>query len=126
MIKGITSDGETVTWEVDNAKDISKNTVYTYTEEDDVYTLTEAEATAVKDDATAKFTTSAITTSTKRLTIGEEKTYFASDVKFIFIDDGKATVLDGVQKVAEGKTAWATINVEDVYPGQSFHYFFHQ
>ena len=113
MIRGVTSDGETVNWEYEGTKpDADK--VYTYTEDDGVYTLTEATATTVAKNGTVKIASSnEIKTSTKRLTIDSKTVYFDSSVKFIFVDEGKATVLDGVQKVAQGTTAYATIKEED-------------
>ena len=113
MIKGVTSDGETVAWEYEGTKP-SANGVYTYTEDDGVYTLKAADATTVAKNATVKIAScNEIKTSTKRLTIGNTATYFASDVKFIFVNEGKATVLDGVQKVAAGTEVYATIKEDD-------------
>ena len=117
MIKGVTSNGETVTWEVASDK-YDEDTIYTYTEKDDVYTLapvgtTEADEDDVKDEATLYVGDITLGTSAKSIAIGTKKAYFASDVKFIFVDDGKATVKDGVQKVADdAKGVWVTIDVD--------------
>ena len=115
MIKGVTSNGETVTWEVDSVG-AEKDTVYTYTEDDDVYTLSNKLDTVLKDGATISVGTVNQKASAKSITIGEgdaaKKLYFDSDVKFIFVNDGKASVKDGVQKVA-GFPAYATISQDD-------------
>ena len=116
MIQGVTSDGETVNWETNMLmnKNSDVNKVFTYTEDDGIYTLTLADDTTLANKATYFIdNTTAFDTNTKSLSLTGGKAYFASDVKFIFINDGKATVVEGVQKVVAGKDAWATIKVED-------------
>ncbi len=114
MIKGVTSNGETVTWEYENSTP-EKNKVYTYTETDDVYTLTAVTGSTLADDATVSAGKVTLKTSSKSISFGGTKAYFDSDVKFIFVDGGKATVKDGVQKVS-GYNAYATISKDgDTY-----------
>ena len=115
IIKGVTSDGETVTWQYDNDPDPSENKVYTYTEKDGVYTLGNVNA-SVADGNTLNPGKVTIAKTDKSMTVGTgegaKKAYFASDVKFIFVNDGKATVLDGVQKVNK-KTVYVTLSQDE-------------
>ena len=114
MIKGVTSNGETVTWETDKlySKD-DVNKVRVYSEKDNVYTLKGVNST-VADNNTVSKTGVSIAKTDKSMTLGDsdQKVYFASDVKFIFVDDGKATVLDGVQKV-NNKTVYVALSQDE-------------
>ena len=119
MIKGVTSDGATVTWEIDdttyNSPDIKKDTVCTYEEKDDVYTLTVASNTTKPADGktvvfAGKVGATGIKTSTKSLYLDSARCYFNDDVKFIFVNDGKAVMKDGVQKVDANTKFYAVIN----------------
>ena len=110
MIQGTLSSGEVVNWEyevgVSSSIQPAANTVYTYvdSDNDDKYEVFAIAAGAAADAATLQVTLSKdITKATKSLTVGNNSktAYFANDVKFIFFNDGKATVLDGVQKVAQ-------------------------
>ena len=115
MIKGVTSNGETVTWETANVyTNLNKDTVYTYTEDDDVYSLTcvTDKDVTVEDGATVYLGTVNQKASAKSIPFGNGKLYFDDNVKFIFVNDGKANVKDGVQKVA-GFPAYATISQDD-------------
>ena len=116
MVKGVTSNGETVTWEAAGDYSNLKDKVATYSENDGVYTLTAVNKStgAVADGDTFKVTLSGdITKATKSLSVStstDAKTaYFASDVKFIFVKDGKAVVQDGVQKVASSTETYVTL-----------------
>ena len=118
MIKGVTSNGETVTWQVEDKADQLVGGVYTYDEDSNVYTLTEVGAaggaiTEANAGATYAVTLGAeIATSTKKISVGGAPCYFADGVKFIFINaaKGTATVKEGVQKVADGTELAVVIN----------------
>ena len=132
MIKGVTSDGETVTWEYQTGKDIedvdgnkvegsvpAKNKLYTYVDikDSDAKALLGGVGTGEAADGAfvAVDTTKDLKTSTKTLTVGSDKVkaYYDDDVKFIFVDDGKATVKNGAQKVVAGTAAYATLKEDD-------------
>ena len=120
MIRGVTSNGETVDWEYEGVTTPVANTMYTYADvdDDDKYELTAAAisgqaGTAVVDTATVCVGDITIAASDKSLVVGTKRVYFADDVKFIFFDDGKAVVKDGVQKVATDATnVWVTIKMD--------------
>ena len=116
MIKGVTSDGETVTWQTDTDYTARENKVSLYTETDNEYTLTSGVDSALPTadgDVKVVYRTLSNAISTGSLSVNlngsTEKAYFADDVKFIFVDDGKAVVKDGVQKVASGTTVYAVV-----------------
>ncbi|MBS5651659.1 MAG: S-layer homology domain-containing protein, partial [Clostridiales bacterium] len=111
MIKGVTSDGETVNWETDKLYNDAENKVRIYTEEDNVYTLSGVNS-SVADNNTVSAANVSITKTAKSMTLSGEKVYFASDVKFIFVNEGKATVLDGVQKV-NNKTVYVALSQDE-------------
>ena len=110
MIQGVTSDGETVNWKVD-AGAYTPNKIYTYTEDDGEYTLGSVNA-SVADGNTLNPGVKTVTESDKTMMVSSTKAYYASDVKFIFVNDGKATVLDGVQKV-NSKNVYVTLSQEN-------------
>ena len=130
MIQGVTSDGQTVTWEYESVGGTATvlstatavaaaNTMYTYADadSDNAYELT----TAVLGDISATAATNATnglrgihlytTTGTKSLSASNAQTthtgttgvagiaYFDSNTKFVFVNNGKATVLDSVPKI---------------------------
>ena len=121
MIKGVTSNGETVEWEVEQVggsvavSSISLNTVYTYADTDDngAYELTAVAETKLNvDDATVTMGNTYVTATQKSMTDSQEtaKTaYFDSNVKFIFVNGGKAVVRDGVQKYGASNDKKATV-----------------
>ena len=121
MIKGVTSNGETVEWEVEQVggsvavSSISLNTVYTYadTDDNDAYELTAVAETKLNvDDATVTMGNTYVTATQKSMTDSQEtaKTaYFDSNVKFIFVNGGKAVVRDGVQKYGASNDKKATV-----------------
>ena len=116
MVRGVTSNGETVNWETDGAyTSYTADTMYTYSDpnNDDVYTLTAvSNTTSGRQGDTLKVVNKTIATSDKSITTGGPRVYFADDVKFIFFDDGKAVVKDGVQKVTSSDV-YLTIDVGD-------------
>lgn len=101
-------------WEVEgisDASDLTVGDVYTYTEDDDVYTLNANGAVSTPADGkTVAFGRKTISSTTKSLSTNNGTAYFADDVKFIFLDaaNGKAVVKDGVQKV-NNATVYGTI-----------------
>lgn len=123
MIQGTLSSGEVVNWEytTEGAATPAKDTMYTYVEDNGKYKLTAIAAGTAADKATLKVTLGAnITESTKVLSnVGTDNknAYFANDVKFIFFNDGKATVLDGVQKVASATDTYVTLKKD----GETFY-----
>ena len=124
MIKGVTSNGETVEWEVekvgndtiDATTDVTENTVYTYADADDdsAYELTAVTGgTLDTDDATVTMGNTYVTATQKSMTSGGKTAYFDSNVKFIFVNGGKAVVRDGVQKYGDSndeKATFVTVN----------------
>ena len=121
MMTGVTSDGETVTWEVasDASGDIGE--VKTYTEKDGVYTLGNLDSSAA-DKASVETTTGAngIDANTKKIEVKGTSYYFTNDLKTIFVDytsstdkTAKVTVLDGVQKADASKDAIAVMTEID-------------
>ena len=64
------------------------------------------------DNNTVSAANVSITKTAKSMTLSGEKVYFASDVKFIFVNEGKATVLDGVQKV-NNKTVYVALSQDE-------------
>lgn len=124
MIKGVTSNGETVEWEVekvgntaiDATTDVSANTVYTYADADDngAYELTAADnvvtapgTSTASASKTVDLGSKTVAATAKSMT-ATDTAYFDSNVKFIFVNDGKAVVRDGVQKVSASATMFAT------------------
>ena len=126
MFKGVTSNGETVDWEYETENGGAtpvKDTMYTYKDVDDdnKYELTPVATSsqvnsAVVDSATVCVGDKTINASDKSLLAGNSpftRVYFADDVKFIFFNDGKAVVKDGVQKVAADATnVWVTVKMD--------------
>ena len=127
MIKGVTSNGETVEWEVEQVggsvavASISANTVYTYadTDDDDAYELTAADdvvtalgTSTASDSKTVDLDSKTVAATAKSMT-ATGTAYFDSNVKFIFVNDGKAVVRDGVQKVSAAATMFATEVLKD-------------
>ena len=136
MIKGVTSNGETVNWQVHGETEQLAGAVYTYTEDSSVYTLTDLTTpgdlydtdddtviTKAQAGATYKVTLDTdITTSTKKICTYENLddvdlsayNYFADTVNFIFVNDNgtkvTATVKEGVQKVDAGEKLAIVIN----------------
>jgi len=127
MVKGVTSDGATVDWKYETGTvsdgktpattvtgaSPAPNTLYTYSDldNDDAKELVaiavstpNADATLVDADGDVAYIgTTAVAATSKSATIATStKGYYADDVKFIFINNGKAIVKDGVQKVASG------------------------
>ena len=113
MFEGVLSTGEVVNWEYEGTTVPTADTVYTYkdTDNDDKYELTLVSATSfAKDGDVVKVASvSEITKATKSMSIDGKTVYFDNNVKFIFFKDEKATVLDGVQKVAAGTECYFTI-----------------
>ena len=124
MIKGVTSNGETVEWEVekvgntaiDATTDVSANTVYTYADADDngAYELTAADnvvtalgTSTASASKTVDLGSKTVAATAKSMT-ATDTAYFDSNVKFILVNDGKAVVRDGVQKVSASATMFAT------------------
>ena len=119
MIEGVTSDGAKVNWYVgDTNPGLTANTVYNYTynSSNNKYTLSQSGILLAISDANA---TNAATInlgatftenkSDKSLTV-TGTAYYDSNVKFIYVKGGDATVLDGVQTVAApGVQAFATL-----------------
>ena len=112
MFEGVLSSGEVVNWKWETTKPAA-GTVYTYkdADNDDEYELTLVSATSfTKDGDVVKVASvSEITKATKSLSIDGKTVYFDSNVKFVFFKGEKATVLDGVQKVAAGTETYFTI-----------------
>ena len=127
MVKGVTSDGVTVDWKYETGvvsdgktpattvtgATPAANTLYTYSDldDDDAKELVAIAVSTANTDATlvdadgdiAYIGTTAVAATSKSATIATStKGYYADGVKFIFINDGKAVVKDGVQKVASG------------------------
>ena len=124
MIEGVTSNGETVNWEVESVTghdpitatgDVDTNTVYTYADadSDDSYELSTATGVTTFGNSTASssktvYRTAQTIASTQKSMNATGTAYFADNVKFIFVNNGKAVVRDGVQKVASAATMYAT------------------
>lgn len=121
MFKGVTSNGETMDskWEA-TAPIVS--TVYTYADADDngLKELTAVSFTPgtvntgnIANDNVVYIGNAALSTSTKKVVVKDDTTdvygFFTDDVKVIFVDNGKATVADGTQKVASGSEQFAVL-----------------
>ena len=122
MIKGVTSNGETVVWETATLMTAAVNDLCTYTEDDGVYTLTQGVTSssgvttvADGDEYWVQGTTS-LTGKEKSMNIGSVKAYFAPDMKTIFVNDGKAIVKDGIQKVTSASAIYVAIDKDDTTP----------
>ena len=123
MIKGVTSNGEVVTWETDTSYSTAAGNglVRKYNETDGVYDLTTFGSTISKtageiDDAQTVLVNGAtINENDKTITVDSEKLYFKSDVKFIFSNSDKYTVRDGVQEV-NSADIWVVIDVVNDVP----------
>ena len=123
MIKGVTSNGEVVTWETDQSYSSAAGNglVRKYNETDGVYDLITFGSTISKtagkiDDAQTVLVSSAtINENDKTITVDSEKLYFKSDVKFIFSNSDKYTVRDGVQEV-NSADIWVVIDVVNDVP----------
>ncbi len=128
MVKGMTSNGETVIWQANKDYTGDKDKVLVYTETDDVYTINStgmvnsgttnmADAETSLDYAlTAGDSTPSISDKDKTFTTKyNQKLYYDSDVKFIYIDSAndKAVAKDGVQKVATGTTINLVVEKKD-------------
>ena len=116
MVQVITSDGEVHDWKCANIGSLTKGSFYTYTSDsDDVYTLTATFGAAYADGATLVKGGVTLDSSAKTLElVSGQKAYFASNVKFIFVDsDGKYVVKDGVQNIKTSTWVMGTIDVVD-------------
>ena len=126
MLKGVTSDGAIVEWKYENST-VAENTIYTHDADDTTGTGYEAgngkyvlstiatgaaDDTLVVDNATLYVgATVSIAAKDKSLTYDTTKLYFADDVNFIFVNDGKAVVKEGVQKVTSAPV-YVTVDID--------------
>jgi hypothetical protein len=113
-VEGVLSNGETTTLKVAAGSSVAEYQVYTYSdvEEDGIYELDSTPTGSISDgDGATVDTTRAFTTTEKALS----GAYYASDVKFIFVDDAndELTIKEGLQKVASGSQKYLTIDVVD-------------
>ena len=115
VVKTITSDGEVHDWVVADNDPVVVGNFYTYiSDDDDVYTLFAAATGTYSDGASIYKTGVTLTGSEKTMALASDsaKAYFASDVKFIFVDsNGKYVVKDGVQEIKTASSVMGTIKV---------------
>ena len=124
IIKGVTSDGETVTWKVGayGTADLATNSVYSYaanTPTTGNYKLTKVTSTTTLATADTSETyvvqgsapTGGISSSTKTLTVKDRVFYLRDNTNFIFVSGGKATVKSGAQTVPAGTTIYVAYDL---------------
>ena len=117
MIRVITFDGEVHEWEAaSNNGTLVVGGFYEYqSNDDDEYTLTEApySGTYADGEAICKQNVQLSEKDKSLELVTGKKAYFASDVKFIFVNnDGTYTVKDGVQKIGDATTVMGTIDMD--------------